>query len=373
MKISFFSDIFNTGEQGARSRPDLVFADIDEYNRELAKRYVGFRSQRSAFLGWYELRDVAVADHWGIVYDPESRVTPVLLPGFGWQREHLEYAANKGNITIEENLPANVAVGPVIRSHVGPTEIIETEPLYLLSWPGALTFGHWITDVIGRIELSRRHAGERPCRYLSAGPFHPWMQRFFGLYGITQDRLLLLDKSVTYRCSELIVPTIMCHMSGGTLPVEFLKPVFAAHRGAIAPWLPAKNPQDVVFLRHTRMTSAADRELTNIAELTALIEGMGGVVIDPLKTPPGEVVSAIDGARVVVGQDSSALHNVAFAKPVGLLVIESQPRVNLLHASLQEITGGRISYFRAGQSEHGWTVDVARLAEHLERFRQLLA
>jgi hypothetical protein len=369
MKIEFFSDVFNAGPQQQRSRPDLVFADTDEFNDELRRRYCDFRSQRPSLLGWYILRDVAVTDNWGIVFDPASGVTPVLLPGFGWQREHLEYAAGKGTITVEEDLAAHVAVGPTITSHVGATETISAEPLYLLSWPGALTFGHWITDMIGRMELTLRRSGGASCKYLSAGPFQAWMRRFFGLYGIGEERLLLLDKSTTYRCRELIVPTIMCHMPGGTLPVEFLKPVFERHRRAIAPWLPKKTvATDLVFLQHTRMTSPANRELANIGEVAALVERLGGIIIDPLLMQPGDLVATINDAKIVIGQDSSALHNVVFAEPTSLLVIESQPRSNLLHASIQELVGGKVSYFRAEQREGGWTADIARLEEHLKLF-----
>jgi hypothetical protein len=172
MKIEFFSDIFNTSRQNLSSHPELVFAAIDEYNLELQRRYFAFRNRRTSSLGWYVLRDVAVTDNWGIVYDPATGLTPVLLPGFGWQREHLEFAAGKGTISIVENLEPHLAVGPVIQSHVGASEIGLTEPVYLLSWPGALTFGHWITDVIGRMELAARH-GSGTRKYLSPNPFRP--------------------------------------------------------------------------------------------------------------------------------------------------------------------------------------------------------
>src|SRR5262249_41358367 len=162
----------------------------------------------------------------------------------------------KGTISIEEHFEPHAAVGPVVRSHVGEREIELTDPVYLLSWPGALTFGHWITDVIGRIELAARHGGGGTRQYLSPNPLRPWRTRCRGFCGRGRDRLLRLDKTTTYRCPELIAPTIMGHMSGGPLPVEFLKPVFDRHRETLAAWLPAKRAQtDLVFITHTRMTS----------------------------------------------------------------------------------------------------------------------
>jgi hypothetical protein len=343
-----------------------VFIPSTEYNLRLAEKYMSMRRAPLGRLGWYVLHDVNVFGEWGIVYSPPHGETPLLRPGFGWQPEHLNYCIHHNVVTsILRDGTNETNPYPLIAPTKELEQIDIKEPVFLISFPGALTFGHWITDIIGRLYLCSLHDPHDEMRIL-APPYRPWMGRFLSQADPLRSRCVELTSRTCFRCSTLVVPTIMSHMTGGTLPVEMLRPPFTQFKEIIRPpTLATGSDSRALFIIHTRQTSGLGRELANSDEVRAWIESYGGRSIDPLKVTLDELIAAINSTETVIGQDSSALHNLALADAKKLIVIETEPRGNLLHASLQEMNRAKISHILADNVSGEWRVDLEAIQKEM--------
>lgn len=283
--------------------------------------------------------------------------------GFGWPRNAYDFLKVKGYLKESESNSYQYLEYPDL-------EIERLSGLSaLLTFPGALTYGHWIVDIWGRVEILKRsgvfHKIEN---FIFPAPLSRWMYSFINFFEIDASRVLTVDKLTGYSCENLLVPTVPSQTRGGVLPYDLSLQQFPTRARLLREWLPTstKPKAGPLFLKHRHLTSNRSRALLNADQVGNLAVKMGGRVVDPVLAPIGEVISAINDASIVVGQDSSALHNVAFVgKP--LLVIETEKRNNLLHVSIQDAMGARIGYAESALSESGWQVDVEMIEDVIGR------
>lgn len=337
--------------------PALVAKDflIDRniLSEKLFRKYLRYRASDRFRSGIYHLQDQTVFDNWGLVH---SKADGSLLndsDGFGWPKGAFEYMAKKGYLTIEAGGQGSFNF---------PKLKIErtSDAAALLTFPGALTYGHWIVDIWGRVEILKRSGlFWRIEHFILPAPQTEWMRRFLKFLEIDQGRVLLVDKANGLSCRNLFVPTVPTQSVGGLIPPRLARSQFAPKAAFFNEWLSGKSERKPapLFITHRHLTSSRSRVLANADRVAKVVEELGGAVIDPLSVRIGDLLSAIRGASVVIGQDSSALHNLAF---VGrdLFVIETEPRSNMLHFCIQDALGQRISYLSANMTEEGWVMDV---------------
>ena len=336
---------------------DRVLLLRDEFNDQIVERYWRHKSDQNVSIGLYQLQNCMIFDNWGLVVRGRTELLN-LSNGFGWSPEHISYMETKGHLRVQDNGIELNFPQLKIKSISGLT--------CLMSFPGALTYGHWIVDLWGRVEILKRLGIFFEIEhFIFPAPAAKWMEKFFNIFEIPRSRVVLVDKTTGYEASKLIVPAVPSQSPGGILPLALSEPLYSRWCNIFNTWMDHKVEKRIpLFLRHTPLTSGAERVLYNAHDVERLVEAHGGMIIDPVKTPISQVISHIQNASIVIGQDSSALHNVAF---VGrdLVVIETAPRGNLLHLSIQEATGCKISYMKADEVDGKWHLDTTRLSSLL--------
>lgn len=336
---------------------DELLLRRDEFNEKIIERYWRHKSDQSISVGLYHLKNCMVFDNWGLVVRDHTQLLN-LSNGFGWSLEHISHMENKGYLRVQGESIELKFPQLKIRNLFGTA--------CLMSFPGALTYGHWIVDLWGRVEILKRLGIFFDVdHFVFPAPEARWMERFFHIFEIPRSHIVFVDKINGCEFSNLFVPTVPSQSPGGILPLTLSGPLYSRWCNIFNAWMGRQvEKKTPLFLRHTPQTSGAERVLSNAYDVEQVVEAHGGVTIDPVKTPMSDVISHIQNASIVIGQDSSALHNVAF---VGrdLVVIETAPRGNLLHLSIQEATGFRILYIKADEVDGKWQLDTNRLSSLL--------
>jgi capsular polysaccharide biosynthesis protein len=235
----------------------------------------------------------------------------------------------------------------------------------LLSFPGAFTFGHWIVDILPRLELAASRFDLSDLRILVPGPLPAWTLPFLEMFDLSSDQLVPLINDEKLHVSTLIVPSLSRRS-------DFL-PEFP-HRQAFERarhWLEAKRNSAAtselaaVLVAHEPQTSVNLRSsLSNFPEVQRALAPLGFEVFAPMGTSLSHQAEVFAGAHTVVGEDSSALHNVIFCSGARLVVINSSHRKNLLHLSLARLSDSDCSYvFCAEDSTGRFACDSAALDE----------
>lgn len=357
---SAFYEVETTPED--RFNPKLAVGGHDVTTNWL-KRYFKYQSRGTNRLGVLSCANMRVTEEWGLAVAP-SGLAVTGMHGFGWNFRHFGVLAGSSATTTKDQASFSLPVRD------RKTVALEGTAA-MLSFPGALTYGHWIVDVAGRMEILNALVDMNLIEHFLLPRVASWMRPFLVAYGIRPDRIVELDAGTIYEVPKLLVPTTLSHQPGGTLPIRLARVVFRRLAAINRQWgkttgrkKRAETP--LVFLAHTRQTSGAGREIANLDQLLALVKEKKGKVVDPLQMSLADLAAELSGARLVVAQDSSVLHNIIFA-PADILLIETERRHNLLHPSIQEAIGRRLAYFPCGKSDQGWHLDLPRFQPLLER------
>lgn len=295
-------------------------------------------------LGVLVLNDATVlaAGGWGCFFGANSDESEIALEnGMGWGRANYSRFEIKHPYSLQddERSVANIVDAfslKIINSAV------------MLTFPGAFTFGHWIVDIIIRNHIFNIQSEIKNSEvdfYFLPGPLQAWMRPFIEFMNIPYEKIIELKKDDTYKVKQLYVPTIASHYKAGVLPLELCQQVFDDFREFIG----SRNTSTSTghyragILMHTSLTSGAGRNIKNVDTLRHWGDGQGYLLIDPVGKDLRRTLSEINSCEFIIGQDSSALHNLAFAsKP--LIVIESVKRNANIHASIQEINKSFLTY-----------------------------
>ena len=338
---------------------DLFLID-DEFNRGIFRDYLNFQSDPSFRHGLFFLDDICVSDPWGLVRSRSEKKIYNLTPGFGWMPDHFQHLISKGEVV-------EGALGRFSILHDNASDVVLSGLTALLSFPGALTFGHWIVDLWGRVEtLKRTGLFYQVEHFLVPSPVSEWMYSFFSLFNIEASALRPLDRKCNYICRNLCIPTVPSQSPGGILQSSVFGRQIRNHSQFVYRWFPKPDNDWVgpLFLQHTPLTSDRSRTLGNSTDVENLINARGGRVVNPVKMAFGDLLQLIRQSSIVIGQDSSALHNVAFVGK-DLISIETVSRRNMLHVSLQDILDKRVAYLQSVYKDACWKVDINQISDLL--------
>lgn len=239
----------------------------------------------------------------------------------------------------------------------------------LLSFPGAYTFGHWYVDVCPRLETLRRFFDLTSLKFLVPGPLPGWAKAFLSAYGVEPEQLVELTDEGVIAVSKLIVPDLVRNTD--YLPPFPHLPTFHTLRAAMAPAAGdavVGGQGEKLFVIHSPMTSAGSRRtLSNTAELSALLAARGFRTVEPALMSFSDQVSVFRGARLIVGEDSSALHNIIFSNDASLCVLNGDGRVNYLHLSICQLLGHDCTYqICQADGANSFTCDPGQLIDWIE-------
>lgn len=308
-----------------------------------------YSSQAAAGVGPFGivvLDEPVILNLWGLLFckcEAESYgiVNEAL---FGWEKEHVEW------IIKEHGVPHPPRFDNV-RS-------VEAEGIFV-AFPGVHTYGHWLIDILPRIDFARKVLGSH-VKIIIPTPTKEWFWPLLALIGVSRDDIIIADTATPLSFSRVYIPNLM--KRGWKLSSEHFRTFQRMRNNASA--LCPKVPTELVggrylYVKKTTLTSIVNqRVFLNEQEVLAVVVDTGGIIFDPLEYSFLEQIAVFRAYDFIVGEDSSALHNVVFREPSDLLIITSPSVQNLIHVGVQDILGGRFGLVCAEEAERGSVVDV---------------
>ncbi len=297
-----------------------------ELSRDISEAYERIRAEVNS----YRLGGVHFVRHTFM----GSELLPINLeqgeliygPGIGWADSYLEYYMGEMGATADTESVWQV-----------PRVSAETisGPALIVGMPGASVFGHWLLDIIPALHRFRRHAN--PGGYtLVAGSNIPWLHHFLKLMDFNPRELHLVSPTGAISADYAVKPDLPKHGFGLFIPavreglLDFRGRCFRYQhmKGEIVP-----SPERI-FLSRNKWGSRMHREIQNVQKL---FEAKGYTVVYPEDHPIERMTHIMRKARIIVGEDGSALHNAIFAPPgCAIAIIENRDFRNFWHMGLAE-------------------------------------
>ncbi len=214
----------------------------------------------------------------------------------------------------------------------------------LLSFPGVFTYGHWIIDIAARLEVLRDHFDLAELDYILPEPLPSWAEPFLSAFGIDFNQIIRLRNNDVIWVDNLIVPTLM-RMNDYLPDYPHCSSLHRLQRyGQARRYSHEKGRR--LFVRHEPQTSAGTRPTL---KLTAYVEDIlkeaNFTTIVPARMSMVNQIGLFGQAEIIVGEDSSALHNSVWAtQELKTVVLSAPSRHNILHHSLAKLLGQKCRY-----------------------------
>ncbi|MDI7776356.1 glycosyltransferase 61 family protein [Asticcacaulis sp. EMRT-3] len=211
----------------------------------------------------------------------------------------------------------------------------------IMSAPGQEIYGHWLLDIIPRLHvLSLGDFDGLPIYYNN---MPKWADYFLEALALDPARFQP-HPARFFKVEEAIVPT--ASKSGYRLGETSLKAAWARILQAYSP--PPMDKAQLsrkVFFSRRQLAFSARRSVPNIADIENALRDRGYAIVFPETLSIPEQIRIMREARVVIGEDGSALHNIIFSHPGMRLGVLSWPeRTNLWHMGICQILGHSLAY-----------------------------
>lgn len=185
-------------------------------------------------------------------------------------------------------------------------------------------YGHWLADVLGRLELLRMHAIEYDWLYV---PYNqPYMRETLAILGVDPAKIMLPHENFYIEADELIVPSLLirripapgetdfsdyhpCTFYCADWNIAFLRNAFLPHAQELLS--KCQFPEKVFISRK----DATTRRMINEDEVFSLFEPLGFVRIFMTQLNFIEQVALFNNAKVIVAAHGSSLTNLIFCNP----------------------------------------------------------
>jgi capsular polysaccharide biosynthesis protein len=207
-------------------------------------------------------------------------------------------------------------------------------------WP---IYGHWLVDVLPRIERLLR-SGKDIDTFLFAAPETEWQRALIKEIGVDLERCKFVDTSkLQVDCDTLVFATYDRFNSE-------VRPELLDFYGRLL-----ERHIDISDIRRdrrlfiSRVNWSGSRILDNREEVEAIAEAAGFEVVRPETLPFVEQIKLFASAEMLAGECGSGLHNSLFS-PAGTKVgvIQSNTNLNFLQAQIALWKDQEI-YFCIGQ------------------------
>lgn len=240
-------------------------------------------------------------------------------------------------------------------------EIIDA-PVFLATPVEPANWGRWVVNVIPKTAQFLQYGGGRKFLCHVA---HPWQRRLLNILGVPDDDILPHDPGRSYICEDLL--TVEYSVNNFTVSAQERTNLFQLVMRHAAK-IPAHRK---LFVSRASLSAKHPhyRVLQNEAELTAMLEALGFVTIEPETLPFEQQVALFAGAEQIVCLGGSAIFNAAFCPPgISILDIESSAMFANSHADFLASLGARYGVVfgtedETDQATHHkrWRVDVPAL------------
>ncbi|MFO1126412.1 MAG: glycosyltransferase family 61 protein [Methylocystis sp.] len=331
----------------------------DQFDNEAYLSEFYRRCHHSQPVGAYVLEDSVVSDAWMLVSSPDFREVLSRLPGMGWADQHIEAVLRSPCLTELQN-------GKISPDYLQGKYV-------LLSFPGIFTYGHVLVDVSIRIQLAKAMGVCCDAKFLIQSPVHAWFLPFLAIAGISIEDCVTIANGQSFRVEKLIVPTITG--LNGVLSKNLAQYAFRRMKETMANILgvPAAR-ETLIFPLHTTVSSLHDPRCVAQREtiVEILLRQFGIEAFDPLNLSFIQQVEKFRNARLVVGEDSSALHNILWSDRADIAVMAPKGLFNYYHIGIQSVNGGRCAIHwgdRISQNENAgrFQIDLDSFCRTIEK------
>lgn len=231
----------------------------------------------------------------------------------------------------------------------------------ILSAPGQEIYGHWLLDVIPKLNVLMQAGHDAAPIYFNSLP--DWSAYFLGGFGIDRARIRP-HPSRYFRVRRAIIPT--ASKSGFRLGAESLKQAWGRIARPARVSLPSEFIGEKIFLSRRNWAGSARPSYVNIDEIEAMAGARGYKIVRPEALSIPQQIRLMQSARIIVGEDGSALHNVIFSEPGARLGVLSLPeRTNLWHLSICHVLGHQLAYCY-GENDGLPTLDPSKFNAFLD-------
>jgi hypothetical protein len=342
-------------------RPPAVFANpFVRANSVSEVAFDTFERTQSidvSFLGGITSIDVPwVVGAFGALVQPLTRTAPVSFPTNAdrpFARADLESFPDIGPA-----FPDRTNLERPARFTFDRCKIEKIASGILVAQPGMFTFGHWLLDMISRLNVLRhmlmtRQFKDMPVYHFGMPEFG---HQFLELLGLANVRFVELHPSVIYELDELHEPAPI--KIGHWVNLDQLAQSLHSFRLAASAYADRRptgddprlnaRPEKIYFSRERWALGDQTRRFANRKEMGALLERLGFTAIQAEEYSVAELTILLRSAKIVVGEDGSALHNVIFARnSCALVVVLSDQRMNMWHGSFCSAMGHRVAFIRS--------------------------
>ena len=206
------------------------------------------------------------------------------------------------------------------------TALLPPDKAVVMACPDHERYGHWIVDTLPRLGMLKTVSPKVP---IILDNLPPWSSYFLAALGIDPTRIKP-HPARFFSVREAIVPTLMR----------------AGYFLSQAPMCEAWDRVVEHYLRDPAEPSEAKLFLTrDEGPLDAIMRGNGYRVVDMTSLSVHEQIGLMQNARLVVGEDGSALLNVVFAKPgLTIGVLTEAGHDNLFHIAIAQMRGHRLAF-----------------------------
>ena len=366
------------------AQPGDLFALRDDLNDGVRRQIETLLEQSRGFcFGDLRLNDVYVTGPRGLIIDRNRRQ---ILIGhcLGWTADSVAMDVEKlldGKMTDHGTalLPDRVFDRPKSARHrpdrprawrTDPTrkQMPASHPvLELVMSPGFTIYGHWLIDVLPRL-LRIEQDSRAPLLMPRPPGFTSQLLEPLGIE--TESRVTSYIGSVVYadelwvrtqtKFGQLLDRPSAQHTWG--LLREALARTRAAHEETAGST--GLEPADRIYVSRARWSLG--RSLLNHAEVEAHLSARGYLVLHPQDLSIAEQEGLFAGARHVIGEDGSGLHNIIYAREPMTVSVIDLARTNPFHASVANVMGHRVAHLAARQEGEGWVLPLEDLDRHLD-------
>lgn len=311
-----------------------LFLLSNSYNRQLNTLYSSvidnLKNQNSC--GFFVFDDIYTVGYDSLIVD-ERRSLVFIGQMLNWSREYFNWWIAHADIKFLRWEGSNSFIADFGTVTSGFSEGV------LMNSPGYGIFGHWLIDFVPRMALAKLIKGADSMTYLF-GPLKMWMKDLVERAGVIDFDNLGTGFS---QHGRLIVP------SSTNLGYGFFEPINSLAWRSLALSFNVDNltgsrpASERIFV--SRRHWQGDRAIGYYEELEAFMASLDFSVIHPETLSLAEQASVFSQAKIVAGEDGSALHNVIFSAPgTRLGVLMEAGRCNLWHAGICHLLGHQIAY-----------------------------
>ncbi len=303
----------------------------------------------SLFLGagLFDLDDVWLAGSEALVLAPRAGLC-LIGPVFNWSLDRVRWYLET-SLTPDHGLSFSADGHEFsIEAPLNPPAL--PDDAVILSTPGWAVFGHWILDFPARLMLAEAMA--HPSRPLALPRIHAWMRPFLEAFHVPTSRLMEVPRQPLMRVGRAVLPSGT--KNGFAIGEPLNRIGWHWLRSGMLAQVPGADVPRASRIFLTRRLWGSQRSIANIDQLEEIAVARGYLAVAPETLPVPAQARLFQGARIVVGQDGSALHGIVFCEPGARLgVIGTADRVNLWHAGLCQQLGHRVGHVTSSAPEAG--------------------